>query len=70
MWSDGVCVWYVHVVLLCCLLWLYIQHRLAEMQKSYEYQGVETCAADGMCQEKCPVKVRPLTHTHTHLLCV
>ncbi|KAL6754380.1 glycolate dehydrogenase [Haematococcus lacustris] len=31
--------------------------RLADLQKSYEYQGADTCAADGMCQEKCPVKI-------------
>mmetsp|Transcript_7098 Transcript_7098/g.12157 ORF Transcript_7098/g.12157 Transcript_7098/m.12157 type:complete len:1103 (+) Transcript_7098:137-3445(+) len=31
--------------------------RLAEMREAYEYQGVDTCAADGMCQEKCPVKI-------------
>ncbi|GFH19465.1 uncharacterized protein HaLaN_16412 [Haematococcus lacustris] len=30
---------------------------LADLQKSYEYQGADTCAADGMCQEKCPVKI-------------
>jgi hypothetical protein len=24
---------------------------------SYEYDGDATCAADGMCQEKCPVKI-------------
>jgi L-lactate utilization protein LutB len=23
----------------------------------YKYQGEETCAADGMCQVKCPVKI-------------
>eukprot|EP00887_Chlorella_sp_A99_P004004 scaffold11.g4004.t1 len=31
--------------------------RLAEMAKLYEYDGQDTCAADGMCQEKCPVKI-------------
>lgn len=23
----------------------------------YDYQGEQTCAADGMCQVKCPVKI-------------
>ena len=23
----------------------------------YAYDGEQTCAADGMCQEKCPVKI-------------
>ena len=27
------------------------------MRAAYEYQGDATCAADGMCQEKCPVKI-------------
>lgn len=27
------------------------------MNASYEYEGEATCAADGMCQEKCPVKI-------------
>lgn len=31
--------------------------RLKEMKESYQYQGTDTCAADGMCQEKCPVKI-------------
>ena len=26
-------------------------------QDIYTYQGEATCAADGMCQEKCPVKI-------------
>lgn len=33
------------------------QARLDEMAKIFEYQGQDTCAADGMCQEKCPVKI-------------
>lgn len=33
------------------------QMRLDEMTKSFEYDGQDTCAADGMCQEKCPVKI-------------
>jgi D-lactate dehydrogenase len=28
------------------------------MRDAFEYDGLDTCAADGMCQEKCPVKVR------------
>jgi succinate dehydrogenase/fumarate reductase-like Fe-S protein len=31
--------------------------RMAQMEKIYAYQGEQTCAADGMCQEKCPVKI-------------
>lgn len=27
------------------------------MSSSYAYDGEQTCAADGMCQEKCPVKI-------------
>lgn len=31
--------------------------RLKDFQRIYDYQGDATCAADGMCQEKCPVKI-------------
>ena len=31
--------------------------RLDELEEVYKYQGAETCAADGMCQVKCPVKI-------------
>ncbi|GAX77289.1 hypothetical protein CEUSTIGMA_g4735.t1 [Chlamydomonas eustigma] len=31
--------------------------RLKEISTKYEYDGQDTCAADGMCQEKCPVKI-------------
>lgn len=31
--------------------------RLQTFQQSYDYDGDATCAADGMCQEKCPVKI-------------
>jgi hypothetical protein len=31
--------------------------RMAAMSSSYEYDGEQTCAADGMCKEKCSVKV-------------
>jgi len=31
--------------------------RLAAFEASYDYDGDATCAADGMCQEKCPVKI-------------
>ena len=30
---------------------------VAEMEKDYEYDAVETCAADGMCQTACPVNI-------------
>ena len=29
----------------------------AEMEKDYEYDAVQTCAADGMCQTACPVTI-------------
>ena len=32
-------------------------HRLKDFKAIYDYQGDATCAADGMCQEKCPVKI-------------
>ena len=32
-------------------------HRLTDFRTIYAYQGEGTCAADGMCQEKCPVKI-------------
>jgi formate hydrogenlyase subunit 6/NADH:ubiquinone oxidoreductase subunit I len=31
--------------------------RLKTFEGAYEYDGNATCAADGMCQEKCPVKI-------------
>lgn len=31
--------------------------RMKEFLEIFEYQGKDTCAADGMCQEKCPVKI-------------
>lgn len=31
--------------------------RLNDFEQGYEYQGDATCAADGMCQVKCPVKI-------------
>jgi len=33
------------------------QARLKEFEESFTYMGESTCAADGMCQEKCPVKI-------------
>lgn len=30
---------------------------LAELRRDYEYDAVETCAADGMCQTACPVNI-------------
>jgi len=33
------------------------QQRLNDFEQSYEYDGDATCAADGMCQVKCPVKI-------------
>jgi D-lactate dehydrogenase len=33
------------------------KERLAAMRAEYEYAGLDMCAADGMCQEKCPVSI-------------
>mmetsp|Transcript_14411 Transcript_14411/g.39044 ORF Transcript_14411/g.39044 Transcript_14411/m.39044 type:complete len:1096 (-) Transcript_14411:437-3724(-) len=33
------------------------KERYQQMKEAYEYDGLDTCAADGMCQEKCPVKI-------------
>jgi len=33
------------------------EERLKEFETLFEYQAEQTCAADGMCQEKCPVKI-------------
>jgi D-lactate dehydrogenase len=30
---------------------------LAELAEAYEYDGVQTCAVDGMCQTACPVSI-------------
>ena len=30
---------------------------VAELERQYEYDGVETCAVDGMCQTACPVLI-------------
>ncbi|MET3808783.1 D-lactate dehydrogenase [Nakamurella sp. UYEF19] len=30
---------------------------VAELEKDYEYSGVDTCAVDGMCQTACPVLI-------------
>lgn len=32
-------------------------HRAAEMAKLYEYYALDTCATDGLCYLKCPVKI-------------
>lgn len=32
-------------------------HIAAEMQKNFQYYGMETCATDSLCVTKCPVKV-------------
>ncbi|GAB3515289.1 FAD-binding and (Fe-S)-binding domain-containing protein [Photobacterium alginatilyticum] len=31
--------------------------RLAEMEKSFKYQGINTCAATGLCADRCPVGI-------------
>jgi len=33
------------------------QTLVAELDAAYDYQGVQTCAVDGMCQTVCPVKI-------------
>ncbi|WP_350348941.1 FAD-binding and (Fe-S)-binding domain-containing protein [Agromyces sp. G08B096] len=30
---------------------------VAELDQAYEYDGVQTCAVDGMCQTACPVRI-------------
>lgn len=32
-------------------------HRAAELQKNYQYYGMDTCATDSLCAMRCPVKV-------------
>ncbi|MFA6334419.1 MAG: FAD-binding and (Fe-S)-binding domain-containing protein [Bacteroidales bacterium] len=32
-------------------------HRAAELSKLYKYSGLATCATDGLCYIKCPVKI-------------
>ncbi len=31
--------------------------RLAELEKSFQYLGINTCAATGLCAERCPVDI-------------
>lgn len=31
--------------------------RLAELEQAYQYQGIDTCAADGLCATECPVNI-------------
>ncbi|NQZ92467.1 MAG: FAD-binding oxidoreductase [Moritella sp.] len=31
--------------------------RLAELEKSFKYLGIDTCAATGLCAERCPVDI-------------
>lgn len=45
--------------------------RLLEMEKSFKYLGIDTCAATGLCAERCPVDIntgdliRKLRSTHS-----
>ncbi|MCL6416433.1 FAD-binding oxidoreductase [Aestuariirhabdus sp. Z084] len=48
------------------VLWREIQHlqrdnsdpeRLAELLKDYQYQGIDSCAVDGLCSLRCPVGI-------------
>jgi len=32
-------------------------HRAAEIQKQYQYYGLDTCATDSLCYIKCPLKI-------------
>jgi D-lactate dehydrogenase len=34
---------------------------VAELEKDYQYDAVETCAVDGMCQTACPVNINTAT---------
>lgn len=31
--------------------------KLAEMEKAFRYQGIDTCAATGLCADRCPVGI-------------
>lgn len=42
---------------MCTADCLWCGRRLNDFEQSYEYDGNATCAADGMCQVKCPVKI-------------
>ncbi len=33
------------------------KERLSQLEKGYQYQGVDTCAATGLCQLECPVAI-------------
>jgi D-lactate dehydrogenase len=37
--------------------------RLAELELAYQYQGEQTCAADGLCATACPVDINTGEHT-------
>lgn len=37
---------------------------LAALEKSYRYEGVETCAGDGLCSTSCPMKINTGELTH------
>ena len=47
--------------------------RLSEFEKSYDYYGLKTCAATGLCADRCPVGintgdlVRKLRQNHTSI---
>ena len=47
----------VCILCLVCLTEFPCNARLATLEKAYQYDGDATCAADGMCQVKCPVKI-------------
>lgn len=32
-------------------------HRAAELNKNYQYHGIDTCSTDSLCAMRCPVKV-------------
>lgn len=38
---------------------------VAELAKDYEYEGIDTCAVDGMCQSACPVNINTATLVKT-----
>lgn len=45
--------------------------RLARLEKEYEYYGLATCAADGLCSTSCPMKINvgEMTHDLRELRC-
>jgi Fe-S oxidoreductase len=45
-----------------------IRDRLQAFERAFAYDGDATCAADGMCQSKCPVKINTGARTLAKLV--